>query len=264
MSSGSSDPFANWRHQTGRTGVRGDYTDGAPQGHKKIAAHYAKHHRPLPSSAQQAATAPGGDATHYVRFKNQTPEENWNMDPMEVSWSGNGLQHEVVPIDVHDEMLSRGEKDPHPKKPLTGTWDREERIPVHQNRSATMRKTWQSIKVDEEHLAAARAAEAIARERTCGVSLRSLKKTAGLPFYNPPVPVMLQRGNNSSQLRAENGRRQRQMHKIRKGRGVRVAKAGVRNLDVRQWVDNLEQLTSPRMFFEYSMQEKSKNQWVNT
>ena len=54
MSSGSSDPFATWRRATGRTGVRGDYSDGHPQPHKKIAKQYAKSHRPLTHAAHRA------------------------------------------------------------------------------------------------------------------------------------------------------------------------------------------------------------------
>ena len=65
--SATSDPFSNWRRQTGRTSVRGDYDDGHANPHKKIAEAYGRFDRPLSSAAKFAAQHPGGHPKHYVR-----------------------------------------------------------------------------------------------------------------------------------------------------------------------------------------------------
>jgi len=241
----SGDPFANWRHPTGRTGERGDYTDGAPQGHKKLAAHYAKHHRPQSHAAKQAVQHPGADPSHYANAMNAADDMTFNKDPMAVSWSGNKDPFAVIPYE--------GEKIPHPIRVQTGTWDRREIHPVRTNKAAIMRQMLNTDAVVLER-------QPIGRK----ISLKTLKTSPGLPFYTPQDPIRVENTNNSAQLRAQHGRRSRRLHNVHTGKKVRVAKHGVRNLDVRQWVDNLDTLTSPRAYWNYSMQTQNRQRWVNT
>ena len=254
------DPFSSWRQPTGRTGSRGDYTDGAPQGHKKIAADYAANHRPKSHAAKYAINHPGADPSHYNNRNKNKNQISWNKDPVSVSWSGNTLPMEVQNYDLdalHHEMIARNEKLPHPEKTLEGTWDRNENIAVHQNRSAIMRKMVSTMTEEPTN-------QQIGKTNVISkISLATLKKSPGLPFYTPREPTLLEKTNNSARLRAEHGKRSRKMHNHYSGRSVRTVKNGVRNLDVRQWVDNLDTLTSPRAYWNYTM-HNNKKKWCNT
>jgi hypothetical protein len=191
------DPFQSWRHPTGRTGARGDYTDDQHQGHKKIAQDYAKNHRVASNAAKEAASHPGADPEAYINEKNRKEKVVWNTNPAEVSWSGAKLACTVQPYEgdklskeqrVYQHLIDRR---------LTGTWDRNERIPVRTNRTALIRKTLrESERVIPEN---------INEESTVkrGFSLKSLKRSPGLPYYTPREPKIVEMTSNSARLRKQ-------------------------------------------------------------
>ena len=244
----TADPFQQWRQPTGRTGARGDYTDDAPQGHKIIAANYSKHHRKPSQAAKQAVSHPGADPEAYLRAKYAKKKVHWNTDPLEVSWSGATIPIEIIPYEGNERNQQEQQRLRLTERRLQGTWDRNEIHPVRTNRTALIRKTLRSMKpvLKEES------------DLKRNASIKSLKQSPGLPFYTPREPEMIELTNNSAQLRKKHGGRARAIHNHRSGNKVRVAKNGVRNLDVCRWIDNMETLTSPRAYFQDTNKNKRR------
>ena len=244
MSSGSSgDPFATWRRATGRTGVRGDYSDGHPQPHKKIAKQYAKSHRPLTHAAKFAANHPGGDAKHYVRERDARPEPEYNTNPKTVSWTLNTKPVPYVP--------PTGKISP---RNLEGTWSSSlsPRISPRENRSSLLR----SCRLEAEAELKLELHQTVVAPK---LSTLSMNRKPGLPFYVERKPRRQVAHNRSSHLRATHGSANRQWHEKPPEKMVRTA-SQVRNLDVRKWVDNIDNMRSPREYFEFRMAPRRR--WV--
>jgi hypothetical protein len=239
-----SDPFATWRRATGRTGVRGDYSDGHPHPHKKIAEEYAKSHRPLTHAAKFAANHPGGNAKNYVRERNARPEITYNTDPSAVSWTLNTQPVPYVPP----------ARDVSPQR-LEGTWSYSlsPRNSPRENRSSILRscrmEAEAELKLEMHHTEVAPAATTM-----------SLSCTPGLPFYVERKPKRQVAHNRSSHLRATRGGADRRWHEKPPEMMVRTSRRGVQNLDVRKWIDNIQGLRSPRDYFEYRMAPQRR--WV--
>ena len=249
----STDPFQSWRHPTGRTGARGDYTDDQCQRHKGHSDHYAKHHRKPTQAAVAAAYHPGADATAYVNEKNKEIERQWNTNPEEVSWSGAKLACSVQPYEGDQIKRDQEAYQQLTDRRLQGTWDRSERIPVRSNRTAMIRETLRFLPVEVKEV------QPLVRRQA---STKLLKKTPGLPFYTPREAEFLTRTNNSAQLRRHHGKRERAIHNHYSGKMVPKAKHGVRTLDIRRWIDHPEAMTNPKQYDQYARQRKP--QWCNT
>ena len=239
------DPFNNWRRQTGRTGARGDYDDGTHNnGHQTLAADYARNHRPLSNAALLAAGHPGGHAKHYLREKGRKETRVFNDDPARVSWA---TDTDVKVYHFPKERIH---------KHLEGTWDRESpRIDVRQNKASRLLR----YRLEEP---AVRLVHSPPPENFApALSLRTLNKKTGPPFYSPREPVLTARTNHSADLRREFGRSERLRHLQHTGRAVARSNKPVQNLDVRKWVDNLDALATPRAYFQYRMQPRRR--WVS-
>jgi hypothetical protein len=243
------DPFNNWRRQTGHTGARGDYDDDTHNdGHKTLAADYARNHRPLSNAARLAAAHPGGHAKHYVREKGRKETRVFNDDPARVSWASSVAQ--LKEAGVYHFPKERFHEH------LEGTWDRESpRIDVRQNKASRLLR----YRLEEP---AVRATHSPPPEDAApSLSLQTLNRKPGLPFYSPRAPVLTARTNRSADLRRELGRSERARHLQHTGRAVARSRKPVHNLDVRRWVDNLDQLATPRAYFQYRMQPRRR--WVS-
>ena len=93
-------------------------------------------------------------------------------------------------------------------------------------------------------------------------SLKSLKRSPGLPYYTPREPKIVEMTSNSARLRKQHGRRERFIHDNHPDKRVKVAKNGVQALDIRRWVDNVDRIKSPRIYFQYTQRQRPR--WCNT